>query len=1207
MIFSSLSNADLLIVAPVTYVAPFGTRSVAEYKRCREKGGSPSGAFRRYFLSDHVPLVSSFVLAAPSNKRGPNLPKWAGDLPGLGERITVHWRKGLRGDESAFEEMAAWKTAVFKSAKWIMARKGKEAKLLASNLHRLSCATALLRACAASRQNKEHIVKLLRKTPDLNRFVVLEKGHYMTERLSEEVAVLVEIDIGEYVKEGPGADEAATFPAFHMPGAGKGIDPITAIKTRLPNTRSHLTHLRANDQNTPTDDPQEMGDILVEHYSKVWKKNNQAAGKAKVRDYLEDYPNMISEERLPAPPSADDFIDCIGTSNNSAAGPDGIPFSILRACNLYSRDLAECLAAMAIELASGTLPPCGFNHSRFYVLPKKEGGLVDKTRGLSVSNTDNRTIASVTAHLMEPAITEVILPEQMGFTPGREGSTHVRTMLDLFYEALSKKKQVFILLLDTRRAFDTLSHTFLHECLRATGFPEWMLAQVRGLLHEVVVFPVLAAATDHKIHILRGVKQGCPLSPFLFICAMNVLLWKLKGEGESKRFAFADDLALALRSIATIIMVLKIVRRFGEHSDLHMNIQKTHIVSTLPPTESDRERLDTAGWGGIDFTDSGTYLGVLFGPEVTTHEVFAIAFQKLVDRVVLFREILQNSSIHTKVQILNVFCTPIMGYLGQFYCIPYISMIVPLRNLYRRLLIPFNGGGFSYVHAITPRGCGLSLHLPLRDIWGVNMTLLGAGFALENSHGAMTPVMGAYTDNIQYKNAANDMTPSGHRAYGGFVLLEDHAPRSQGVTLDLTSLPGPDKGAKRRAWIYNLMIMSEYKKARANGECATSLEYKLARRLNIATSEAMSLAIHLRSNSNIIRKMGTPAVVNTSFRMLFNALPFDWRRHQGNMVVVQRPPGCSPPSFPCYMCGSGTDCAKHVFTECRVTKQVRATLNGRVGTNMGNDWASVMLAFPTLASPVTVWLTTVLTYQLWRLRGSFFATLSEPLNFETAVNKIVDCTLINFQPGEKDAPGSEKKVVDFATNPPSSAFVGFTDGSAYPSGETGAGITLVGPGVKKMEISLYLGQGDNNSAETHGLLYFFILVLRLWKQGRVRSDTDVLGFSDSAGVLEYLLSGWTCPVEAILGRRLRVAYHLVKKHCKLKLWWIRGHIDIPGNEAADRLAKIGATGTSTDVSDSCYSNILDDQAEDTPDSNILNNFDIQNVNIAFTSSHSPLC
>ena len=181
------------------------------------------------------------------------------------------------------------------------------------------------------------------------------------------------------------------------------------------------------------------------------------------------------------------------------------------------------------------------------------------------------------------------------------------------------------------------------------------------------------------------------------------------------------------------------------------------------------------------------------------------------------------------------------------------------------------------------------------------------------------------------------MTPSGHRAYGGFVLLEDHAPRYQGVTLDLTSLLGPDKGAKRRSWIYNHMIMSEYKKTRANAERATSLEYKLARRLNITTPAAVNLAVHLRANANIIRKMGTPAVVNTSFRMLFNALPFDLRRHQGKMVVAQRPPGCSPPSFPCYLCGTGADSAEHVFTECLVSQQARSTLNARVGTKMGND------------------------------------------------------------------------------------------------------------------------------------------------------------------------------------------------------------------------------------------------------------------------------
>ena len=124
-------------------------------------------------------------------------------------------------------------------------------------------------------------------------------------------------------------------------------------------------------------------------------------------------------------------------------------------------------------------------------------------------------------------------------------------------------------------------------------------------------------------------------------------------------------------------------------------------------------------------------------------------------------------------------------------------------------------------------------------------------------------------------------------------------------------------------------------------------------------------------------------------------------------------------------------------------------------------------------------------------------------------------------------------MVEFASDPPTTAVVGFTDGSAYPSGESGAGITIQGGGVVRREVSLYLGIGDNNSAEAHGLLYFFNYILTLCEEGSINKDTDVLGFSDSAGVLGYLLKGWTCPVELDLGRLLRSTYHLVKTKCRL--------------------------------------------------------------------------
>jgi hypothetical protein len=364
--------------------------------------------------------------------------------------------------------------------------------------------------------------------------------------------------------------------------------------------------------------------------------------------------------------------------------------------------------------------------------------LAKDTRPISVTNADNRLIAKALTNAITPALQKLIDPDQKGFVPGRVGTDHVHSLLNSFHTHVRAKKRQFILLLDTARAFDTISHDFIHACLAHVGMPLWVQETVRGLLHQVFVNPLITNNPEHLIAILRGVKQGCPSSPLLFVLCFDILLHYLSLLPQNKRHAFADDLAITTPRVTTLIAALTTIDEFSRHSGLGLNMGKTHILPATTPPRSMRRRLDEAGYSAVSFSDSEKYLGVRVGRTVTTFDVFQDAFDKFIARLNSYRPVLRTCSIHDRIIIFY--------YLAQFYIIPYPTITVPVRNLTRTAIIPFNGGGFSYVHLITPSRGQYGFHTPLRDLWSTNYTLLASPFDLEASDGSPTPELGNFAD-----------------------------------------------------------------------------------------------------------------------------------------------------------------------------------------------------------------------------------------------------------------------------------------------------------------------------------------------------------------------------------------------------------------------------------------------------------------------------
>ena len=1148
-IYTSCSQAEwdaLRPAAHLPYAGPSPSRALFDKLRSKL---SIKATYKALSVSDHIPIALTFTGRPKSGTKNFNAPRWLGEKMETAKKIQGRW-EGYQGKSDPFEAIDMWKKAV----KVVVKTHFEEIKAHADQVRdcypMITAATSLYNECILARQNKTRIESIIARQPSLADTIKLADGRYMDNGIAK---LLDDLFLKSFQEEiTPQQDERSRMedelPPSYTPGGGAvGTDPISKIKSRLPSSRERLTHLRATEEDEPSSDPKTMGGITKGYYSEVWKRDIDAKSYEECLEEISDVEPIIPPNQDLRAPDLDMFIDVIHETNNSCAGPDGIPFSYYRTYTTMDPSLARALCDAGQLISNGHLPPKGFNYARFFLIPKKTGGLIQDTRGISVANADNRIVASAGAKAIEDALRNYISPWQKGFVPGREGKDHVTSLVGEFYRCANEGTQRHVLLLDMKRAFDTMSHSFIHACLRQLGFPNWFRRLVGGLLHQVVVIPAFSSDPAHFIRILRGVKQGCPLSPLLFVICFDVFLRRLSTIDGLSLHAFADDLAMAAKLIKTILRGMREARVFGTFSGLQINQVKTVMVSSIKPSHRSRVAFDQLGWDCIKFVAEAVYLGLLFGRDVSTVDIFRPAFDKFNSRLKRIAPVIKSSSLHDRIIIFNVFLLPLFYYLGQFLVIPWFQVAAPVRALCCAHIIPFRGGGFCYAHLVTPRSEGFGPFTPLRDLWSFNMTLLGWDFDLERSHLSAEVDLGTFQKVLTPTGLDNNMVCEAHGAYGAFILLYSYVPR-RGKLIDLAALPPMDRPTARRRWVYNAIATEGLWRERRDPRIKTSLTRKLSNLLK--TPPLLKEAHHVNAHAMLARKTRTvtPAVWNTQFRLMMHALPFDRRRRKAKMVVKKGG---------CYFCGKEEDSVRHVFG-CQVVNEAREELAKRIGCTLPHGLKYTLLAFPPTTSPISTLAFFHFNWAVWDTRQSYLTTLATVPDKATIVNRVVAKAIHRIRPEGGGAPANEKRLEALANQPPEGAAVGFSDGSSKKNGEGGAGYTVKVPNRDKEEFATPLGKVDNNEAEMEGLQGVLIRLLFLFT---LAPFSAALIFSDSAVCLGYLLKGWACPTREALARNVRRLLHKAYTLFTVRLYWVRGHTGLEGNEDADRLAGIAAEGT----------------------------------------------
>ena len=215
-----------------------------------------------------------------------------------------------------------------------------------------------------------------------------------------------------------------------------------------------------------------------------------------------------------------------GMARNKSPGSDGLPMEFYSAFwDVLGHDLVEVLNC---SLASGSLPT-SLRCALISLIFKTGDRLEHKNwRPISLLNVDYKLCARSLAGRILNVLHHVIAPDQTCGVRGRFIGENVALLRDVIHYASESGVPAAILSLDQEKAFDRVDWPFLFRVLGHLGFGPSFISWVRLLYTDIRSAILINGYTSNCFFPSRGVRQGCPLSPLLYVISIEVLAANLR-------------------------------------------------------------------------------------------------------------------------------------------------------------------------------------------------------------------------------------------------------------------------------------------------------------------------------------------------------------------------------------------------------------------------------------------------------------------------------------------------------------------------------------------------------------------------------------------------------------------------------------------------------------------------------------------------------
>ena len=292
-----------------------------------------------------------------------------------------------------------------------------------------------------------------------------------------------------------------------------------------------------------------------------------------------------------------------------------------------------------------TLPP-SWGDMNLALIPKVAHlEVITQFRPISLCNTLYKLLSCIIVNQLKPYMVEVINPCQAGFMPRRRTSDNIIIMQEVIRTLISRKGQTgyVAIKLDLKKAYDWLEWHFIQDTLKFFQLPPNLTTLIMNMITSTRFHILWNGTLLLEVVPSRGIRQGDPLSPHLFILCLERLFIKLneairdkvihpisfRGWVRLSHLFFADDIFLFTRANVRDCKNLgRILLDFYERSGQLMSITKSKVWFSPRTPRHTKDQL--AGILGLPTTNRiGTYLGT---PIFTSRRI-ASSYEYLVENI----------------------------------------------------------------------------------------------------------------------------------------------------------------------------------------------------------------------------------------------------------------------------------------------------------------------------------------------------------------------------------------------------------------------------------------------------------------------------------------------------------------------------------------------------------------------------------------------